>query len=126
MPDKKEKLQAPSRELQVKIGGNTYKISLPKTGQEIDIEVLKDGMTKGSYRNLLYGTSDSQAAYLSVSAIATFEILIPSLKNDLLIPLSELDMLQIKEVIKEYQKYYEWINKWREFINQDTEQEDGK
>lgn len=118
----KDKKKTPSREISVKIGSNTYNISLPTTGQEVDIEVRKDRYTQGSYKNLLFGDDRGIKSYLAVGAIATFEVLIPDLKKDLSVTsLFELDMFQMKTVLKAYSKFKEWIGEWEVFVQEEDE-----
>lgn len=121
--DKKEDKTVPLREITVKIGSNNYKISLPTTGQEVDIEVRKDRYTQGAYKNLLFGDDRGIKSYLAVGSIATFEVLIPDMKKDLQVTsLFELDMYQMKTVLKAYEKYRAWIAEWEEFIQQEDEE----
>lgn len=108
----------PDREITVNIAGNDYVIKLPTTGQEIDIESLKDQMTGGSHKNTLMGDNYATDAYFSTSAIATFEVLLPDLKKDLLVKsLRDLDMSQIRPVREAWLKYHRWIQSWKEYIN---------
>jgi|SRR5690606_12438604 len=121
--EEKEKKSTPPREIVVKIGSNTYEISLPTTGQEVDIEIRKDRYTQGSYKNLLFGDDRGIKSYLAVGAIATFEVLIPDMKKDLQVTsLFELDMFQMKSILKAYSKYKEWISQWESFIQDEDEE----
>lgn len=110
----------PSKSLNLTIGKNDYVIKFPTNGQLIDIESFKINLTQGTHKDMVYGGPASQDAYLLVEAISPFTILIPELKMDLNVKsLLELDMSQSKAMIKSYQKYYEWMREWREYINQD-------
>lgn len=121
--EEKEKKSTPPREIVVRIGSNTYEISLPTTGQEVDIEIRKDRYTQGSYKNLLFGDDRGIKSYLAVGAIATFEVLIPDMKKDLQVTsLFELDMFQMKSILKAYSKYKEWISQWESFIQDEDEE----
>lgn len=111
----------PARELKVSIGPNTYPITLPKNAALIDIEARKIQVTNGAHKDMLFGSVESREAYLAVAAACTFEILIPKLKEDLNLPsLFDLDMLQSQQVSKAYEKYYSWMQEWREALNDEA------
>ncbi len=122
--EKKEKLPMPARKIAVKIGMNEYALNMPlKNGDEIDIEALKIRMTGGTLKDLAFGGPASMNAYVTVEAIATFEILIPQLKTDLTVKsLTELDALQFKPVLKAYEGFYKLAAEWRAFLNQDVDE----
>lgn len=117
----------PEKEIKVKIGPNEYTIKFPKTSQLIDIEAAKIRMTGGTIKEMPHGGTSAQSAYLAVESIATFEILIPNLLKDLNVPsLLDLDMQQAQSHLKAYEKYWEWMNRWREVLNADAESKDEK
>jgi len=120
----KTKLQMPSKSLTVRILEGDYEIKLPTNGQRIDIESTKINMTNGAHKDLIFGGPNAQDAYVLVEAIATFSILIPKLKADILKSLLDLDPYQSRSIPKAYQKYYEWDSQWREFLNQDLDDEE--
>lgn len=124
MEQKKEKV-VPAMEIKITIGINEYPIKFPKNSSLIDIESAKIRMTGGTSKDMVYGGASGQRAYLTVEAIATFEVLIPSLSKDLLVPsLLDLNMQQSQSILKAYEKYYEWMKEWREFLNEDVEKEE--
>ncbi len=127
--ESKEK-DMPKKEIKVMIGKNEYAVKFPKNAQLIDIESAKIRMTGGANKDMIYGGPSAQQAYLAVEAIATFEILLPDMITDLNVKsLAELDMQQSKAFLKEYEKYYNWMESWRKYLNDDVveeKKEDGK
>ena len=120
--DKKEK-KMPARQITVKIGQNDYEIKFPRNGALIDIESAKIRMTGGTNKEFVYGGPSAQNAYLLVEAIATFETLLPQMTKDLVVgSLLDLDQLQTKTVLKAYERYYQWMQEWRMFLNDDIEE----
>ncbi len=123
--EKSDMIPMPERSLRITLGNVPFDIDLPNTGQEIDIEVTKDKMSRGSHGSMLYGDAQAMDAYMNISALATFSVLIPDLNKSLNIEsLSKLDMMQMKEFKTQYQKYYDWISQWRNYCNQDIETEE--
>lgn len=118
---KKEEKQMPARQIRIKIGQADYDIKMPlKNGDTIDISAAKIRISGGTFKDLPYGGFDSQRAYILVEAIATFEILIPTLRIDLNVgSLVELDALQSKYFLKEYERYYALADEWNKYLNQD-------
>lgn len=111
----------PPKEIKVKIGINDYTIKNPNNGQRIDIESAKMRMTSSKFKDLLFGDAAAMDAYVLTAAIATFSVLIgDDLKKDMGgASLLDLDPLQSKTLTSAYEKYYEWQNKWRDYINQE-------
>lgn len=118
--EEKKTIPMPSKEIKVKIGVNDYVIKSPTNGQRIDIASLKQRLTQGKYQDMLYGDAESVQAYQLAGAIATFTVLIPEINKDTVgLSLDQLDIQQSITLLRAYEEYYEWQNKWREFINQD-------
>lgn len=119
-----EKPKMPSETLKVSIGDYEYDIKFPNNGKLIDIESYKVNLTNGASKSLLFGDTASQEAYMSLCAVATFEILIPDMfKNMNIKSLLDLNPLQSKQILKAYEKYYKWMAEWRRYINYDEEAE---
>ena len=117
-----------SKTITLKIQDNEYEVSFPNNGQLIDIEVMKQGLSKGTQDSLLNGLGiNANLAWMTIEMIATFTILIPDLTKSLqgVNSLLELDPIQSKELRKVYvDQYYKWYNEWMSEINDDTEKED--
>ncbi len=127
MPETKVALQCPPDTLQVEVGVNKYTIKLPNNGQLIDIETAKITMTNGTHKDQMFGTIAAQQAYILTEAIATFQIILPKLNTDLNVKsLLELNPLQSKSFLKAYELYYDWMDKWRKFVNQDVAVDEEK
>jgi len=113
----------PSDKIKVKIGPNEYTIDFPNNAQLIDIEASRIRMTGGTVKDMIQGNTAAMSAYITVEAIATFEILVPKLKTDLNCKsLLNLNPQQSQSFLKAYEKYYEWMDQWRVFLNQDIEE----
>ncbi|MCK4826863.1 hypothetical protein KA005_64605 [bacterium] len=84
-------------------------------------------MSKGTHEQMLFGrTPQSQAAYLTIDAIATFTILIPQLSKDLNVKtLLSLTPIDTKSILVAYEKdFYPWYSDWFKEINADLNRED--
>lgn len=122
--EKQEKKLPPST-ISVNIGPNVYEIKFPTTGELIDIEAMKIALSKDTHRSIAFsGTASSDIAYVSISAISSFSVLLPKLKEDLAVKsLLELTPIQLKPLIKQYIKVYSpWFEKWVEVINSDDDE----
>jgi hypothetical protein len=125
MEEKKEKLEMPAKTLSVKIGSGEYEIKLLTNGQRIDIESNKIRLTNGTHKDLLMGSASAKQAWVLSEAISIFSVLIASLQKDLNVSsLLDLDEYQSRSLIKAFEKFYEWDQKWREYINQELDEED--
>jgi hypothetical protein len=127
MEEKKEKLKQPSNQIQIKIGmkgmENEYTIKFPTNGQLIDIERRKQSLTLGTGKDMLASNSaTAYQAFILTEAIATFSVL-TTIEKDLNTNIMDLTPLQSKSLVKAYEKYYEWMQGWMEYINQDDEDE---
>lgn len=117
-------METPSEKLTIKIQENEYEISFPNNGQLIDIESQKHTLSGGNVDSLLLGrTSSSNMAWVTVSMVATFSILIPDLIKSLRVKsLLELTPMQSKELTNVYLKdYLKWYQEWEAIINEDLE-----
>lgn len=117
-----------SRKITLKIASNEYEISYPNSGQQMDIEVLKYNITSDKYDVLKFSMdARSQKKALWAEVIATFNILIPKLKEDLTVT----SMLKLEEdqenlLIKVYQEQFiPWYKQWEELLNKPKAQEEG-
>jgi hypothetical protein len=122
--EEKEKLDMPARQITVQIGPNSYDIKFPTNAQLIDIESMKIRMTGGTHKDMLFSNSSmGQMAYLTVEAIATFEVLIgDELKKVLSVKsLLDLNMQESKSLQKAYKKYYDWMAQWQKVLNEDAD-----
>lgn len=118
-----------SRKCSVTILTNTYSIDFPTNGKLIDIEQLKVSLSKGTHEQMLFGrTPQSQAAYLTIDAVATFTILIPQLSEDLNVKnLLSLTPIDTKSILTAYEKeFYPWYSDWFKEINADLDKADEK
>lgn len=109
----------------IKIFDNEYEVVLTN-GSLIDIEKVKIQLSGGTHTAM--GNSNTMAsdrAYLTVEAIATFTILIPQLKKDLLVSsLLDLPLLRTKVLIKAYiEQFFPWFKTYLEEVNRDEDSE---
>lgn len=108
-------MKTPSKSLKAKFQGNEYLLNFPNVGQIIDIESLKVSLSGNSYRGMV--SSSSKGAILAldlIDSIATFSVLIPSLKEDLnYINFTDLNPMDAQEIIVVYKKVFlPWYLKW--------------
>jgi hypothetical protein len=124
---KNSKMTELSKKITIKIQENEYEVSFPNNGQLIDIEVMKQGLSKGTQDSLLSGLGiNANLAWMTIEMIATFTILIPDLIKSLRVEnLLELDPMQSKELRKVYvDVYYKWYNEWMAEINDEVKEEE--
>lgn len=128
MSEKQPSLSLPSRTISINIGDRQYSVKFPNNGQFIDIERAKLDLSSGNLKNMLFGTTTGQLAYMLIEAIATFNVLIPDLAKDLDVKsLLDLDPYQSRELIVAYEKqYFPWIEQWRKIINAPIQDEEDK
>lgn len=113
-----------TREIEIKILANTYKVNFPKTGQLIRIQTNKLLLGNGVYQDLLVASSDALYVRFLIDSIATFQILIPQLSKDLTVDIMELDLMQSKEIVSAYtDQYLPWYNKWTKLVQGDDQEE---
>lgn len=124
MSEEKKKMEMPPREVEIKLNGETIVIGYPNVGQEIDIESKKSILSKGEYRNMIdAGTSKSNRAVALINAIATFSVLVPDFNKKLngIKSIFDLDAIQANDLIRGYSTYFDFENKWNQFLNDELD-----
>lgn len=109
----------PSKQITLEIFGNTYSVTFPKTGQFIDIQTLRAKLTEGNLETFQFLQRDGLMAAIFVDTIATFNILIPQLREDLLVKgLLELELDKIVALAYVYKdNYLPWYEEWMDLIS---------
>lgn len=118
-------MSLPSRTISIKIGENEYEVKFPNNGALIEIEQLKINLSKGTHDTMAnVPTVTAERAYLTIEAISTFSVLIPSLKKDLnKASLLELDPYESKQIVNAYIKqFFPWYKQWMDLINKDEDE----
>lgn len=112
----------------IKIWGNDYEVTFPKTGQFIDIQTLKAKITEGYYDAYKLLERDGIMANVIVDTIATFNILIPKLKEDLNVPgLMNLELEKIIELAYIFNdEYRPWYEEWIAAISNKKQPDESK
>lgn len=118
----------PNDSVQITVENNTYTIKLPNTGQLIDIEVLKNRISKGQYLNLISGTNDAIYSSAIVDAISSFSVLIPDLEKDINYKnILELPLIKMKSILDQYINVYKpWYNEWMNVITSPVDDNDSE
>lgn len=114
-----------NRDVQVHIGKNEYQIKFPNSGQELDIAILIQQISRERYEGLkLSAFSGFQDQATKIEAMATFNILIPDLKKDLNVKsMHELSREQMNEVIAAYtDEYLPFYEMWNVKLSSPKEQ----
>lgn len=109
----------------LKIFENEYEVTLTN-GSLIDIEKLKVQLSSGTHTAIgNSNTVTSDRAYVTIEAIATFTVLIPQLKKDLVVPsLLDLSPIKTKVIIKAYlEQFFPWFKDYMDFVNSEGEEE---
>lgn len=112
---------------------NEYEVTYPNTGQLIDIELLKSKIADGNYDTLRFSINPLfQEQANKIDMIATFNILVPELKNNLNVKsLFHLTEEQSDELLKVYlDQFLPWYTPIKEMIKnpkaQEAEEKDEK
>lgn len=114
-----------NRTLKITLQGNDYQISFPTVGQIIEIESRKISLSNDNYRGLVKSSSVGAVLALDlIDSIATFSILIPSLREDLNYnSFADLDPMNAQEVIVVYKRVFlPWYTKWVEALKVRSEE----
>lgn len=104
-----------SRAIEIVIKGNTYKATYPTVGQLMDIDILKLQMTNDKYDVMKFSYNASfQRRVLEAEAVATFNVLIPTLKADLTVKsMFDLSREEMDIVVKAYEdQFLPWFEEW--------------
>jgi hypothetical protein len=120
-------METPNKNLTIKVQNNEYGINFPNNGQLIDIEAMKHKLSQGTMDMMLLGqTTTSNDAWITVSMIASFTILIPNLIKSLRVKsLLELTPMQSKELRDVFlNSYLPWYQAWEDVINAPVEEEE--
>lgn len=73
-----------NRETTITVNDNTYKVTYPNTGEQIDIELMKTRIANGNYDELRLSRNPILTAQADViDMVATFSIMVPKLKEDM-------------------------------------------
>lgn len=118
-----EKLE---RAKKVTIKAQLYSVKFPTVGDFIDIEVMKQNLSGGTYGNMLKtGLITQRAALDRINMIAYFSVLIPELKKDLKVDIfSDIDLIDSIELVQVYKKEIEpWIEEWLNVIKEGVAEE---
>ena len=110
-------MTTPAKSTVIKIKGNEYTVQFPNTGQYIDIQSLRTKIASDNYHLIALSTdSDSGYAMLLCDMIATFNVLIPELKDNLNISsMLGLSMIESRELLDSYLKY--WIPFYKQWMD---------
>jgi hypothetical protein len=119
-------MNTPSKLLPVEIGGNSYSIKFPNTGEQMDIDLLKVQLSDGKYEALKYSVNKLLADQATViETIATFNILIPQLKKDLNVKsMRDLELGQMNQIVKVYEdEFLPWYEEWITILKADKSED---
>lgn len=113
-------MKNPEKEINLKIGDNSYKVKFPDTGTLILLEQRKSKIT--------FPSSPTDAAiwaYNLAIAIETFRLLIPKLEEDMNVKdFDRLDVMESRFLVKVYiEEFKPWFQDWINIVSSvfDTE-----
>lgn len=103
-----------NREIDLTIFGNTYIAKFPNVGQFIDIQTIKAKLTEDKYETFKLLSRDGLFATIFCDTIATFNVIIPQLQEDLnksgLLDLDLDKMIELSMIYKDhYLPFYEKV-----------------
>lgn len=128
MKESADGIKMPSKSVSMTIGNNEYTINYPNTGQWIDIDVLKSQFSGGNYEKLKYSYDPGfLRSALTIDAVATLNVLLPALKEDLTVKsLFALDRERMETVLNEFvSKVVPWLDQWDKALsNPEKEKKD--
>lgn len=122
MSDQKPKT-LPAAEVTINFKGNDYKVKFPNSGQFVDIELSKSSISSNGYTGLFSSTISAEWARHYIDTVATFNVLIPQLSEDLNAKsILSLEMTDSILLVKEYRKkFLPWYNEWMILLTGDDE-----
>lgn len=96
-----------ARSTELKIKGNSYKVSFPTVGQLIQIESLKITLSNGKYGEMLQSNMISMLNALDyIDMIAYFSTVCPDILKDAKVDLSKIDALDAMELLDVYKNQF--------------------
>lgn len=103
-------------------------INFPNAGQAIEIQAMKQALTRGRYGDMSRSNLKSDFDTLDiVDAISTFSTLIPELSKKLGSSYMELDLFIAKDIVKTYNKQFlPWYNNIMGDLNKLGEENAGE
>jgi hypothetical protein len=114
-----------SKTLMLKILENNYLVTFPLVGQFIEIQTLKQSISRGQYDALSASySSNDDTARKYIDMITLFTVLIPKLQKDLNTPsLFELDIITMETIYHEVylEQFLPWYNEWMLAISKVTD-----
>lgn len=119
----------PAKTLKIEIRGNSYDIKLPNTGEFIDIQGIKSRIANENYGAISNSLEyQSGFAKLLVDMIATFNVLIPELKNSLNTKsILALSMQESRELLDPYMDVFlPWYDEWMDIFSAKKTKEEEK
>jgi len=109
----------------ITIENNSYTVNFPSVGEIMRIESMKMALSNGYYGEYLKSNTKSAAFTLDlIDAISHFSVLIPSLKEDLVVKdLMNIDPFKAKALIKSYTKeFLPWYNElFKQLVEEEVE-----
>lgn len=103
----------------VKFKENEYQLKYPTVGQIIDIRVREQQLSRGTVKDLIFGTSADVDGYVYITTIAHIEVLLPQLVKDLKVPMQELSIVDFQGLVDLYsEEIYPWLTEWNKQIKE--------
>lgn len=103
----------------IKFKENEYQLSYPKVGQIIDIRVKEQQLSKGTVKDLIFGTTADIDGYVYITTIAHIEVLLPQLVKDLKVPMQDLGLVDFQDLVNLYsEEIYPWLTEWNKQIKE--------
>lgn len=114
----------PASEVTINFKDQEYKLKMPDTGQFVDIELAKSNLSSNGYTGLFASTISADWARYYIDTVATFNVLIPQLVQDLNVKsILKLEMTDSIVLVKEYKKkFLPFYNQWMSIITGDDEE----
>ena len=113
-------LEKPQSEITVNVLDNKFTVQYPKSGQMIDIAVLKAKLSENQYSSLLYQTSiEAPLALRLIDVYSFLTIMVPKIKEALAKKsFYDLEAFEAVELVHMYDsQILPWLNKWTQYIN---------
>ena len=119
----------PSKSFSITIDGNTYSSGNITQGKIIDLELNKQVLSRG-----YYSAMHDITALNVIDADAAILAFFPEVRKDMKVEsITEVDLVNSKEILKEMNKFYKWYKEWIDFMSdiekqeqRQPEEEDGR
>ena len=100
--------------------GRNLSLKYPTVGQMIDIKVIEQQLSRGTFRDLLLGTGEDIDVYIYIRTFSHIKVLLPELIGDLKVDsLLDLSIDDYQELVDLYSNEIQpWLQNWQQSLRE--------